>query len=160
MAAPADCLEWTAASRGKIPADAVSFDDFGRKAHFCRAADPATGKVHTGVIYDDEQTCNIHMGGREVAPAPEDEYEVLAGREWGWRYPYRVKTVDGAVPCSDPDVPAGSCFLGHSFYGDGICSEGVGKVDVSDRMMTVFRRGGRVSRCPFYTLLVDKSNNI
>ncbi len=56
----------------------------------------------------------------------------------------------GAVDCDDADV--GSCFLGKSMYGDGICEKGLGKIDVDANTLHLVKRG-KMHKCPYFAFV-------
>ena len=90
-------------------------------------------------------------------------FQVLSlSKAAGFIYPSEAGNgVDGRghkssyVPCSDPDIPRGQCYLGRSVYSDGICDgKAVGKINLQQGLIYTVRKGQRQT-CPFYMMLVD-----
>ena len=64
----------------------------------------------------------------------------------------RHRVPANAVPCPGTDATTSACYLGRSVYGDGICDEGVGMVDVEEGLLHLIVRGEK-SVCPFFQFL-------
>ncbi len=69
-----------------------------------------------------------------------------------YRFVYSADAPSSAVSCGDDGD--GSCFLGASIYGDGICEEGVGTVDADEGIVTTANRWDEAVKCPFVMYLV------
>lgn len=75
-----------------------------------------------------------------------------APHDWKYNWENSELIPEGAFKCTDEGID--NCYLGLSLYGDGVCDEGIGNIDASERIH-IFPTHQEKAKCPFYLYLVE-----
>ena len=122
--------------------------------YFCQEEDPERG-ILDGAVNKDTEICEIIFGDEIIQT---QHFKVLKLSPDETESHFEHETEDhpipkGAVPCQDKDVPKGKCFLGQSVYTEGICWEGLGKINTEEHLIHMTFNGTETV-CPFFMFLV------
>ena len=78
--------------------------------------------------------------------------------EWEWEWTYKTAEMpQNVVKCSDKHKEG--CYLGVSFYSDGICEESVGVI-TSNRSLIHMAIDGDYHSCPYFMYLTTKKGTV
>jgi len=155
---------WTKAKDGNLPKDYFgyfppnSYDSI----QFCRVNDNANKQTFTGTILNGEKSCDYidFQDGEQVRSS--NVYEVLTSSKkenlsWVWAYADGIPA--NAIPCTDKG-DQDQCYLGVSLYSDGICHEGIGKINTEKGLIFMSKNHHQkeVKICPFYMYLTSTND--
>merc|ERR1719350_743825 len=156
---PVVSYTWTKATDGNLPKEYFGY--FPPNTHdsiqFCRVHDNVNKQTFTGTISNGEKSCDYiyFQDGEQVRGS--NVYEVLTSSKnenlsWVWSYADEIPA--NAIPCTDHQL-GDQCYLGVSLYSDGICHEGIGKINSEKGLIFMSKNHQEVKLCPFYMYLTS-----